>query len=152
MSILKLTPSEFGLKIRSHPGRLAVTSAGKSRSKQKMSISYAHRISETILFDPRHSEINLRALESLIRGIGRNRMSPLRKPTAFNGKGVSANTILTFLDTYRTPEFFARFVDPKRIAAYIEKQNSNNELVEWDVVIIRKATDLRNTISHPLSL
>jgi hypothetical protein len=139
MSILKLTPSEFGLKIRSHPGRLAVTSAGKSRSKQKMSISYAHRISETILFDPRHSEINLRALEGLIRGIGRKPDVPPEETHGYQWKGVSANTILTFLDTYRTPEFFARFVDPKRIAAYIEKQNSNNELVEWDVVIISKA-------------
>jgi len=138
MSILKLTPSEFGLKIRSHPGRLAVTSAGKSRSKQKMSISYAHRISETILFDPRHSEINLRALEGLIRGIGRKPDVPPEETHGYQWKGVSANTILTFLDTYRTPEFFARFVDPKRIAAYIEKQNSNNELVEWDVVIISK--------------
>jgi hypothetical protein len=138
MSILKLTPKEFGLKIRSHPGRLAVTSAGKSRNKQKMSISYACRISETILFDPRHSETNLRALEGLIRGIGRKPDVPLDKTHGYQWKGVPANMIITFLAAYRTPDFFARFVDPRRIAAYIEKQNFNNELIEWDVVIISK--------------
>lgn len=138
MSMLKKTPREFGLKIRSHPGRLAITSAGKSRSKQKMSISYASRISETILFDPRHSETNLKALEGLIRSIGRKPDVPLKKTHGYHWKGVSANEVITFLAAYRTPDFFARFVDPRRIAAYIEKQNSNNELVEWDVAVISK--------------
>lgn len=138
MSILKKTPSEFGLKIRSHPGRLAVTSAGKSRSKQKMSISYAGRISETLSFNPRHSKENLRALEGLIRGIGRRPDVPLEKTHHYHWKGVPANTVTTFLAAYSTPDFFARFVDPRRITTYIEKQNSNNELIEWDVVIISK--------------
>jgi hypothetical protein len=141
MSNLKLTPNEFGLKVRTHPGQLAVTSAGKSRSAQRMSISYAGRISETILFDPRHSKTNLRALEGLIRGIGREPDVPPEKTHGFHWKRVPARNITTFLASYMTPDLFARFVDPKRIAAYIEKQNSNRELVEWDVVVISKSKE-----------
>lgn len=135
MSILKLTPTEFGLKIRSHPGRLAVTSMGKSRSKQKISLSYNHKISETVVFDPKHSRTNLKALERLIGDIGRKPDNDNRGP---QWHGVTADIILTFLANYRTHDLFAKIVDPKAIAKYIEKQNSKDELIEWDVVIVNK--------------
>jgi hypothetical protein len=48
--------------------------------------------------------------------------------------------VLTFLATYRAHDIFGRIVDPKRIAGYIEKQNSKNELVEWDVVIVNRSS------------
>jgi hypothetical protein len=44
------------------------------------------------------------------------------------------------LDTYKTQDLYARVVDPKGIARYIEKQNPNNELIEWDVVIVNKGS------------
>ena len=140
MSFLGETPSQFGLKIRSHPGRLTVTSAGKSRGAQKISLSYDHKISETIVFDPKHSQTNLRALEGLIRDIGRKPDVPLKETRGYHWRGVPAGIIFTFLARYRTHDISARIVDPERIAGYIEKQIANNELVEWDVVIITKGS------------
>ena len=140
MSELGLTPSEFGLKIRSHPGRLAVTSMGKSRSKQKISLSYSGKISETVVFDPNYSQMNLRALERLIRNIGREPDVRYEANSRLHWKEVPVDMVLTFLATYRAHDIFGRIVDPKRIAGYIEKQNSKNELVEWDVVIVNRSS------------
>jgi hypothetical protein len=153
MSVLGRTPSEFGLKIRSHPGRLAVTSAGKSRSKQKISLSYDHQISQTIVFDPKHSQTNLRALEGLIRDIARKPDVLLKGTTGYHWRGVPAEIVLNFLAMYRTHDI-AKIVDPERIAGYIEKQNSNNELVEWDVAIISKSSrsSQKSSEDHSVSI
>ena len=140
MSDLGLTPSTFGLKIRSHPGRLAVTSAGKSRGAVKISLSYEGQISETVGFDPRHSQTNLRALERLIRDIGREPDVSYEGNSRLHWKKVPADMILTFLDTYKSQGLYAKVVDPKGIAKYIAKQNPNNELTEWDVVIVNKGS------------
>lgn len=137
MSILGKTPSEFGLKIRSHPGRLAVTSAGKSRSKQKISLSFNHTTNQTIVFDPKHSQTNKRALEGLIRDIGKEPNSETR---GYHWKKVPAEIVQNFLTRYKTQDQLARIVDPDRIAGYIETQNSKNELVDWDVAIVSKVS------------
>ena len=69
MALLNKEPKEFGLKVLSHPGQLAVTSAGKMRNAENLSLSYAGRISETIVFDPAASQINMQELENLVRNL-----------------------------------------------------------------------------------
>jgi len=138
MSELKLTPSEFGMKIRSHPGRLAVTSLGKSRNKQEISLSYEGRISETVAFDPRYSRNNIGALEKLVTGIGRKPDKSQDGKRRYHWTGVPPETVLAFLSAYKTHDVGVRLVDPKAIARYIEKQNIQGELITWDVVMVSK--------------
>ncbi len=154
MSELGLTPIEFGLKVRSHPGRLAVTSAGKSRSKQLISLSYAHEMKETVVFDPMHSQTNLKALERLIRDMDQKQISPTLDTNGYHWHGVPADFVLTFLANYRTHDFYARIVDPQAIHEYILKQNSINELVEWHVLIVSKGSEsLRESdVTHRVSI
>ena len=54
-----MTPSEFGLRVRSHPAGLIITAANKMRNGTKMTVSYSADISETISFH-RDSEVNRR--------------------------------------------------------------------------------------------
>lgn len=140
MAALNRTPEEFGLKVRSHPGRLVVTSAGKSRNKERLSLSYSGRISETVVFDPRQSEHNRIILSDLIRNIGRDCDYPVdaTKPR-YRWSGVPQDSILFFLRNYRTQEDAKRVVDPERMADYIERQNAHGELTEWDVIIVSNA-------------
>lgn len=44
MARIQKTPEEFGLKVRSHPGRLIVTSSGKRRNAERIQLSYDGRI------------------------------------------------------------------------------------------------------------
>ncbi len=137
MAALGATPEKFGLKIKSHPGRLVVTSAGKSRKKQKIQLSYAGNISETVVFDPHMTDINKDALERLIEEIGRSPDYPvMEKKPRFRWSGVPSGPILNFLTAYKTNEEATRIADPMRWAQYIEKQNRKNELISWDVVIV----------------
>lgn len=144
MALIDKEPHEFGLKVLSHPGRLAITSAGKMRSAEKLSLSYAGRISATIVFDPSACTRNREAVASLIEKIGRpcddlgGRGSP-----RFHWKGVSADLVVNFLKSYKTHDESIRIVDPSRMAEYIEMQLPLDELVNWHVVIVSVNNPMR---------
>lgn len=137
MSDLGETPETFGLKIKSHPGRLVVTSANKSRDKEKILLSYSGRISETVVFNPNHSANNLKALENLVMGIGREcDYEVIESKPRFRWSDIESDIILNFLHTYKTQEEAKRVVDPDVMGRYIEQQNKNHELMKWDVVLV----------------
>lgn len=140
MAALNETPTSFGLKVRSHPGRLIVTSAAKSRDATTIELSYAGKISETIVFDKKYLGNNVQALEELVREIAPqqdNNYNP-KKPR-YQWKNVPSSVILNFLRKYKINESAMRFVKPTVLANYIEVQNKNEELIEWDVVLVSKA-------------
>lgn len=140
MIAINSTPENYGLKVRSHPGRLAVTSAGKSRNAERLTISFSGKFPKTIVFDPRHLENNRRVLQTLVQQIGRNCSRDIdpEKPR-YHWENVQAAPVLNFLKSYLTQEIAKRVVDPSRIADFIEKQNRNGELVDWQVVIVSNA-------------
>lgn len=141
MAAIKSSPEQFGLKVRSHPGRLVVTSAGKSRSAEKISIAFAGTISQTIVFDPEKSEGNRKALWKLVENIGRDcdhRVNP-EKPR-YHWDKVNPEIVINFMQSYRTQDAASRVVDPIKIAEFIELQNKNGELVEWTVILVSTPT------------
>lgn len=141
MCTLGETPTTFGLKVRSHPGRLVVTSATKSRNATPIELSYDGKISETIVFDMRYLENNKRALKKLINDIGRPcdiEYNP-KKPR-YHWKGVPTDAVVDFLHEYRIKDAAIRLVKPNVLAGYIEQQNEINELINWDVVIVSKGS------------
>jgi hypothetical protein len=137
MIAINSTPEKYGLKVRSHPGRLAVTSAGKSRHAEKLSLSFAGQFPKTIVFDPRSSENNRRALHNLVEQIGRDcsREVVSEKPR-FQWENVDPAIVINFLRNYITQDVARKVVDPGRIADFIERQISIGELVDWHVVIV----------------
>ncbi|MEE9506713.1 MAG: Z1 domain-containing protein [Thermoplasmata archaeon] len=139
MSVLGKTPLDFGLKVRSHPGRLIVTNAGKSRHGEMVSLSYDGHLSETVVFDPRETAKNREALVNMVRRIGREPDHAVGevKPR-LRWSGVTPDIVLNFLREYRTQEEARRIVNPDWIAGYIERQNKHGELVAWDVAIVSK--------------
>ena len=50
MFLLKKTPKEFGLKVRTHPGVLKITAANKFRYKKIMYLSYSGELEQTYQF------------------------------------------------------------------------------------------------------
>ncbi len=140
MASLQKTPDEFGLKVRSHPGRLVVTSSGKRRNAEKIQLSYDGRITETIVFDRKHTLNNFTALENLVEDIGRppdEENNPLKPRYIWHE--IPSVTIINFLSRYRQQEEAMRTVKASVLASYIEQQNMNDELTEWCVAIVSKA-------------
>ncbi|MCD4653230.1 Z1 domain-containing protein, partial [bacterium] len=143
MALQNTDPLHFGLRVRNHPGRLAITSAQKRRDAEMIQISFAGRSQETVVFDPQFSVININALENLIQRLGPSSHLPVdQSKPRYQWKEVSAETVMLFLHEYRTHDEAAVRVNPDNHANFIENQTSINELIEWDVVIISRATPL----------
>ena len=141
MALINAEPKDFGLKVMDHPGQLAITSAGKRRNAEMLDLSYSGRISETVVFDLRHSTNNLAALSSLLKSL-RDEGSPGLTTSKGNlhWKNVSPDTIIRYLHNYKTQDEAARVVDPGKIALFIEQQliQDKGDLTTWDVVIVKR--------------
>ena len=137
MEAIGSTPETFGLKVRSHPGRLAITSAGKSRATEKISITFAGHLVQTVVFDPQASHHNMVALERFVNDVGRKPDEALnpRKPR-LHWKDVGIEPVIHFLNSYKTHKDANTMVNPERYAEYIRKQADKGELLNWHVVIV----------------
>ena len=144
MTLLQKEPNEFRLKVRSHPGRLAITSAGKMRNTERLMLSYAGRISETVVFQTSSSKNNILALEKMVRSLDMYKScgTEMEKPR-FHWQRVPWHAIVDFLKEYETHEDAKRIVDPSRMAEYIQLQTPQGELTNWHVVIISKSEPVR---------
>jgi len=141
MALQNTDPLSFGLRVRNHPGRLAVTSAQKSRDAERILISFEGRSQETIVFNTDYTDNNKVVFKNLINQLGPENCIPLDKPMArYHWKNVEAQNVIRFLREYRTHEGAAIIVNPQNHANYIESQNSIGELIEWDVVVISKVS------------
>lgn len=140
MALQNSNPLEFGLRVRNHPGRLAVTSSGKSRQAERIEVTFAGRSQETVVFDPRFSQDNKDSAERLIQRLDPSLYEPVDedKPR-YHWKKVTSENVMLFLREYKTHDIANRVVNPRRHADYIERQNSINELIEWNVVIVSSA-------------
>lgn len=150
MSLINDEPKDFGLKVLDHPGQLAITSAGKRRNTETIKLSYSGRISETIVFDLTKSANNLEALAELIRNAGGEGQPGLKNGNGiFHRSGVSPDTVIAYLNRYKTHEEAVRVVDPLRMAEFIEKQQEfgDGDLTEWDVAVVSRKQDPPHILS-----
>jgi len=145
MAAIKSKPEKFGLKVRTFPGRLAITSAGKSRNAEEHSVSFSGELKQTIVFNPRYTDINKNALTIMIEQIGKppKELDP-NKPVRYHWEDVSSSIIINFLRSYVTHEDATMVVNPQRIADFIEKQNIHSELIDWHLVVV--SNELKDSI------
>lgn len=151
MALINAEPKDFGLKVLDHPGQLAITSAGKRRNAEELSLSYSGRISETVVFDLKYSASNLKALSNLMKDADAEGVPGIKASAGVHHwRQVRPETIVRYLRAYRTHEEAARVVDPKKIASFIEQQQTHgdNDLIEWDVAVL----SLQNNPIHTCSL
>jgi hypothetical protein len=128
------SPADYGLKVRSHPLML-ITSAVKMRSGTELRLSYAGDISETIIFDTKRSYLNnLHAVNTLVQKLGDPEPGGSRSG-GYEWRDKAAHSILEFLERFEThPE--ARRADTRLLSRYIRRQNEQNELTSWSVVLV----------------
>lgn len=130
------TPSDFGLKVRTHPSGLLITGATKMRDGMKMQLSFAGSLSETYLFykDDAINSQNLQATERLLSPLGTPYPNKETKGN-FLWKEVEGNKIVEFLQEYRShPD--ARLANTRSLIDYIRTQMQQGELESWTVALI----------------
>lgn len=131
MAALGRTPTDFGLRVRSHPDGLLVTSPAKLRHATKVQISYSAARTETVTFDLSGAESNWSALGELLGTIGapHSETESLKMWT-----GVQPQVVLDFLNRYR-PDERAIQAQPQPLRQYIQSRVADSELVSWTIAL-----------------
>ena len=129
-----MTPSDFGLRVRSHPAGLVITAANKMRNGTPMTVSYSADVSETISFD-RTPDVNSRNNQRFSRFIA-SLGSTDPKPTGNRiWRGVSGEIVADLL-AETTVHPGSRKARGDYLARYIRSQNRRGGLVNWTVVLV----------------
>ena len=123
MEKAKLTPKEFGLRVRSHPTALIVTARNKMRSGRNIpvNISLEGRLAETSLVysDPEYLAYNMDVLEGAIRSA----MTNIKAETTNLGylwRDVPSSVIQTAVTNYRNhPGNMLTYPEP--LVEYLKK-------------------------------
>ena len=143
MSELGMTPKDFGLKVKVHPG-LLVTNKMKMRSTREVDVSFASGVAESTAINPRDIEKNWEGLNKFLSTCPLNNIQNSKilnndyiKRTwsdIFYANSVKGLDVANFLAEFKTHDS-SRAVIPEIIAKYINSQISNGELIDWTVVV-----------------
>ncbi len=129
-----MTPSQFGLKVRTHPAGLVITAANKMRNGTRMSVSYAGEISETISFERNPEKIrgNYEHIDRFLRSMSGEPRIQTENRIWQGVSGEKVADLLTDLDVHES----SRKARGDLLARYIRSQIPYEGLMEWTVVLI----------------
>ena len=141
----KGTPSDYGLKVQSHPV-LTVTSPLKMRNSESLKLSYSGTMVQTVALprDTKDLQINLDATDRLLTSLGTPTISGPKQdrigpPDHWNRSSlwlnVEAEKVLEFLGNYVT-HLRATSAKSAVLAEFIEKMNEVGELHHWTVGLL----------------
>jgi hypothetical protein len=151
MAQIRETPEHYGMRVQSHPV-LMVTSALKMRSAGTVQVSFSGQSTETVSLHREEPIIaqNLSAMEKLledagdpVEGGGSFTLKRGEKSNVWNGfrwNNVPANSVIAFLETYKTHPA-AQKVNSKLLADFIRKKQQEGELVNWTVALVGAGQD-----------
>jgi hypothetical protein len=129
-----MTPTQFGLRVRTHPAGLVITAANKMRNGTRMSLSYAGDRSETISFDRRSETVreNYERVDRFLRGLA---IEPQRKNQDWVWTGVPGSEIADLLSVFNVHPS-SRRARGDLIAQYIRSQMAHGSLTDWTVALV----------------
>ena len=153
MAYRRMTPSDFGLRVRSHPAGLAITAANKMRNGTRMTVSYSGAISETITFE-KAGGVNRRNLErydQFIRWLGSSDAVISNNIVWHEVSGDNVAELLSDIDVHHA----SHKVRGDYIARYIRSQNGQGALISWTVALISNPSgepvELGGRSVHPVT-
>jgi hypothetical protein len=142
------TPRDYGLRVRSHPNGLWITSLVKMRESQTLTVSYDGRISETTVFQ-RDETITNQNLDATNRFLSHlPKVKGDSKGESYKWSDVSAQAVLSFLREYRTHPHAPK-VNSALLAHYIARKAAKGFLTNWTVVLV-SSSDKKATPSTKL--
>ena len=142
MGELGKTPLEFGLRVRNDnvcdEAMLMVTARNKMRTAQNYdkTVSLSKKVLETsrLYNDNTKNEINLIALNNLIKAIQLNEIPCEKQGSSLGYRNVNKKMIIDFLENYEI-SYANHFMDNRTIINFINRYEGK-ELEKWDIVFI----------------
>ena len=129
-----MTPSQFGLRVRTHPAGLVITAANKMRNGTRMSVSYAGDISETISFSRKIGTIkaNYERFDRFLRSVPGEPRVELGNRVWSGLPGEKVADLLASLEVHES----SRKARGDLLARYIRSQMPYGGLTAWTVVLV----------------
>lgn len=138
----RLTPLDFGLRVRTHPSLLP-TSRLKMKATDTLQVSFQRELVQTITFpfgDLAWLRHNIETTRGFVSQLGPPQPDGAHRLAWGN---VPARAILAFLEAYRMDPAATK-VRSDLIRKYIRGQSARGELARWTVAIVERADiDLR---------
>jgi hypothetical protein len=136
MERANVTPRELGVRVRAHPGRLAIVARNKMQHAQIVRISYAGQRVQTFIFDELNAEIleaNRKAIFNFLQSC-REAVPAVRAPSAprWLFGDVPASLVVSLINSY---QFHVDQVSmrPDHMTGWIQRAAPGNP---WNVVVI----------------
>ncbi len=150
MAAIGGTPSDYGLRVRTHPDGLIITAVNKMRTGTIMELSYSGTISESVAFDVDQIKPNFGRFSRFIEDIAVQQPTRTRDNLVWTGiDGEKIQALLTDVSTH--PDSWK--ANSKLLAEYVQKKLDEDELKSWTVALISKAGNGRIPIGgQPVSL
>ncbi len=137
MAMLKCTPEDFGLRVRSHPEML-VTSAVKMRHGESRQVTFQGSIVETIDFSRKKDMIqnNWEAGVQLVINAKTEggKVDSSKSPVNWEWEQVSSDHVLGFLKAYQEHKS-ANKVKTHLLHEYIRKEMERDRLIRWRILV-----------------
>lgn len=134
------TPDNYALKVRTHPGCLQITSLSKRRYTKDVQVSWAGRLVETYQLqkDKGVCKSNLFATDDFISKLGKAER-PAEHKECFLWRSVTADDVCDFLRKFKVGKTLVK-VNLDLICDYIMAMNRENELTDWSVALMSRAS------------
>ena len=143
MFAANLTPKEFGLKVRTHPGSLLITARNKMRASETLlhRTDLSGRLVETYVVDlkPEHRKNNLSLFNEISENLQKTKKAEYSESSNNNyvWKHVPANIVEEFVKRFDNHPR-AQMTQTKPILSYLER--ASEYFSEWDIVFISSKT------------
>jgi len=136
MSDRGMTPQEYGLRVRTHPDGLIVTSMNKMRSGDTVRISYAEAISESVVYhaDKKIIQKNNDVYGKFIEELGWASKN-IGNKEYYRWNNISGEKIADLFSNIETHEDSLK-ADSKLLEMYIRSRISDRELITWTVILL----------------
>ncbi|OLT39252.1 hypothetical protein BJF86_09575 [Serinicoccus sp. CNJ-927] len=148
---LRLTPKQFGVQVRAHPGHLEITSRNKMAHAELVRLSYSGQRHQTIVLAEGSPEVlagNIRATRDLVQECLTLARSGIMEPTRTQFHDLPTESLLKFLARYH---FHSDQPGLRRdhIMGWIRKSAPQ---VPWNVVVLGSSRRLTPADGEPLEL
>jgi hypothetical protein len=131
------SPEEYGLRVRTHPDGLLITSTNKMRNTKTMKVCFSGHLVETSRFYRRGTvnHDNYINTEEWLNSLTKLTKKPKDNYAGYFGWNVSGEQIISFLDGYSVHPM-NRNASPDLLKDYILAQMNVGELIDWTVALI----------------
>ena len=132
-----LTPQQYGLRVRTHPGGMIITALNKMCHSQRLELSWSGVLVQTTQLPKGVAQVaaNLAATERFVLTLGAPRTP--RPGATYVWEGIDAQRIADFVDSLDFPPESAR-AGGRQLATFIRQQSEKTppELTNWTVALI----------------